>query len=157
VRHPKEAHGERPGGRLLAGGDRLQIDEMGDLVLIELALKQGEGECRAVDLETAIDIAEQVRERADVILVPVGEDNSLDPVGLLPNEVEVGQDEVDAGHVAVREGQADVDDQDPAVELEAGHVPTHLAHPAEEDESRRRLRGDRRPPVLCGPAHARPP
>ncbi len=156
VRHPEEAHRERPRGRLFSRGHGLQIDEVRDLVLFELALQQRQRERGAVDLEPAFDVAEEVRERADVILVTVGEDHCLDLVGLLANEVEVRQDEVDPRHVTRREGQADVDDQDPAVQLEAGHVPTDLTHASEEDESRRGLRGDRRPPVLCGSDRARP-
>ena len=133
----------------------LQIDEVLDLVLLELALQQRERERRAVDLETAVDIAEQVRQRSDVILVPVREDDRLDPIGLRSQEVEVRQDQVDPGHVARRERQTHIDDQDAFVQLEAGHVAADLADPAEEDESRRRLRGDRHPPVLVGSARAR--
>ena len=156
VRDPEEPHGERSGRGLLPRGHGLQVDEMRHLVLVELALQQRERERGAVDLEPAIDVAQEVRERPDVVFVTVGEDDPLDLVRLLAHEVEVRQDEIDTGHVARRERQPDVDDQDPVVELEAGHVPTDLTHPSEEDESRGRSRGDRHPPVLCEPDRARP-
>jgi hypothetical protein len=104
VRDPEETHRERPGGRLLARRHRSQIGEVGNLVLVELALQQRERERRAVDLEAAIQVTQQVGQRADVVLVPVGEDDRPDPVGLFANEVEVGEDEIDARHVTVREG-----------------------------------------------------
>jgi hypothetical protein len=82
VRDAKEPHRERARRGLLPRGDGPEVDEVLHLVLFELALQQGERERRAVDLETTIDVAEQVRERTDVILVPVGEDHRLDPIGL---------------------------------------------------------------------------
>ena len=47
---------------------------------------------------------------------------------------EVGQDQVDAGLVVLGEEHAAVDDQQPAVVLEDGHVAADLAEPAERDD-----------------------
>ena len=70
-----------------------------------------------------------------MVLVAVGEDDALDPVGVLAQVREVGEDEVDAGHVGVGEHQPAVDDEDAAVDLEAEAVAADLAQPAEEDDA----------------------
>ena len=64
--------------------------------------------------------------------------DALDPVGVLAQVGEVGQDEVDAGHVGVGEHDPAVDDEDAAVDLEAEAVAADLAEPAEEDDLDRR-------------------
>ena len=61
-----------------------------------------------------------------MVLVAVGEHDRLDSVGVLANVVEVRQHQVDARHVGRRERQPDVDHEQPAVQLEAGHVPADL-------------------------------
>ena len=76
-------------------------------------------------------LAQQVRHRADVVLVAVGEHQRLDVVEPVPDRVEVGQDQVDAGVVLLGEQHPAVDDQQPAVVLEDGHVAADLAEAAE--------------------------
>ena len=69
-----------------------------------------------------------------MVLVRVGEEDALDPVGVLAQVREVGEDEVDAGHVGVGEHDPAVDDEDAVVDLEAEAVPADLPEPAEEDD-----------------------
>ena len=54
--------------------------------------------------------------------------------------VEVGEDQVDAGVVVLGEQHAAVDDQQPAVVLEDGHVAADLAEPAERGDPQTPLR-----------------
>ena len=61
----------------------------------------------------------------------VGEHDRLDVVGALAQVGEVGQHEVDAEHLGGREHQPGVDDDDPAVALDDGHVLADLAQPPE--------------------------
>ena len=56
---------------------------------------------------------------------------TVEPV---PDRLEVGEDQVDAGVVVLGEQHPAVDDQQPAVVLEDGHVATDLAEPAERDD-----------------------
>ena len=93
---------------------------------------EAERELRAVDRDG--DVAQEVGEPAGVVLVRVGEHDALDPVGVLAEVREVGQDEVDAGHVGLGEHEPAVDDEDAPLDLEAEAVPADLAQPAEEDE-----------------------
>ena len=135
-----------------AGGDDVQVGPVGDPVLLELALQQLEREGRAVDRQM-VELAEQVRQRADVVLVAVGEHDRFDAVDVLAHVVEVRQHQVDAGHVPRGERQADVDDEDASVDLDAGHVATDLPDTSEEDDATEvRVRGDRRPPAPCARA-----
>ena len=60
------------------------------------------------------ELAQDPRQRAEVVLVAVGDDDRLDVLGALAQVGEVRQHEVDAEHVGGREAQAGVDDDDPA-------------------------------------------
>ena len=93
---------------------------------------QRERQLRAVDRH--LDVAEQEREPARVVLVGVGEEHALDPVRVVAQIREVGEDEVDAGHVGVGEHEPAVDHEDAVVDLEAEAVAPDLAQPAEEND-----------------------
>ena len=70
------------------------------------------GQRRAVDRE--LQLAQQEAQAAAVVLVAVGDDAPLDPVGVLEQVREVGEDQVDAGHVRVGEHDPAVEDHDAA-------------------------------------------
>ena len=95
---------------------------------------------------------QQVRHGADVVLVPVGEDDGLDVVEPVLDHPEVGQDQVDAGLLGLGEQHAAVDDQQPAVELEDGHVAADLAQAAERHDPQAALGQRRRRPSARGAA-----
>ena len=99
----------------------------------QLGVEQGEGQLGADERDVAA-LAEEVRRGADVVLVAVGEHQRLDLVEAVPDRVEVGEDQVDARVVLLGEEDAAVDDQQPLVVLEDGHVATDLAEPAERDD-----------------------
>ena len=81
-------------GRPLARRDHVELAAIGHPVLLQLALEQRQRERRPVDRDVR-QLAEQVRQRADVILVAVREHDGLDPIGAVPDVVEVRQDQVD--------------------------------------------------------------
>ena len=56
-------------------------------------------------------LAQQVRHGADVVLVAVGQHQRVDVVEAVPDRVEVGQDQVDAGMVLLGEEHPAVDDR----------------------------------------------
>ena len=111
-------------------GDQLGAPEHARF--FDAVARQPERQRRAVDRER--DVAQQEREPAGVVLVRVGEEHGLDPVGVLAQVGEVGEHEVDARHVGVGEHDPAVDDEDAAVDLEAEAVAPDLAQPAEEDD-----------------------
>ena len=70
-----------------------------------------------------------------MVLVAVGEHDALDVVEAVPMELEVRQDQVDAGLLLLREEHPAVDDQQPAAVLEDRHVAADLAEAAERDDA----------------------
>ena len=109
-------------------GDRIEA------MLGQLALHQGQGQPRA-DQRDVRALPEQVRDRADVVLVGVREDDRLDLVEPPLQVAEVRQDQVHAGLVGVGEQHAAVHDEQAAAVLEDRHVPADLAEPAERDDA----------------------
>ena len=94
-----------------------------------------------------------------MVLVAVGEHDAVHPVLALAQVGELGQDQVDAGHVGVGEHDPAVEDDDAALDLDAGAVAADLAQAAEEDDpdglglAGSAKRWARRPPA--GPTAAR--
>ena len=101
--------------------------------LLDAVAGQAERDRRAVDREA--QFAQQVLQRADVVLVAVGGDDALDAVGVLAQPREVGQDEIDAVHVGVGEHQPAVDQQHLALLLDGHAVAADLTETAEEDDA----------------------
>ena len=110
--------------------------------LLDPVAGEAESHRRAVDRH--LDLAQQVLQSADVVLVTVRGDNRDDPPGVLAQVREVREHEVDAVHVRVGEHQAAVDEQDLTVgtiarrataELDRHAVAADLAEPAEEDDA----------------------
>src|SRR5712691_1173306 len=78
-------------------------------VLLHLALRfdQRRGERRRIDWH--LQFRPQIENRADVILVAVGEHDALEVLPLGLEKADVGHDQVDAGNFRVGEGHAHVD------------------------------------------------
>ena len=102
-------------------------------MLVELRLDEREREPRR-DHERDAHLAHEVRQRADVILVPVREHDRAHHLLPLAEVREVRQDEVDAEMLVAREREPGVDDDDRAVRLVDGHVLADLAEAAERDD-----------------------
>ena len=154
VRDRDELAVDRADAAALAVGDRDQLGAVEHPRFFDAVAGQRERQRRAVDRHR--DVAEQEGDAAGVVLVRVREQDRLDPIGVLPQVREVGQDEIDAGHVGVGEHDPAVDEQDALVDLDAAAVAADLAQPAEKDDADRvthcagtvsPARGPRRP---CG-------
>ena len=83
------------------------------------------------------ELAQHPRQRAEMVLVAVRDDDRLDVPGALAQVGEVGQHQVDADHLRRREAQPDVDHDDPAVVLDDRHVLAYLPEPAEGQDAQR--------------------
>src|SRR5438477_2634227 len=135
MRPPHERDPEGPElERLVAGRDLAEVGLAEQPVLVELRLDEPEREPRRDDDGDA-HLAHEIRERADVILVAVREDDAADHALALDEIGEVGQDEVDAEVLVPREREPRVDDDDRSVRLEDGHVLPDLAETAERDDA----------------------
>ena len=136
VGHVDELERERSERQLLAGREVLEL-AVAQVVLVELRARHRDREPAAVHgrRAAAAELAQHPRQRAEMVLVTVGDDDRLDVVGPLAQVAEVGQHEVDPEHVGGREAQPGVDDDDPAVVLDDRHVLADLAQPAERQDA----------------------
>ena len=135
VRDPDELRAERPElNRLAVGICFLELRGAQQAVLVELRLDQPEREPRRPDLLHA-RLAEEVRKRADVILVTVRQQHGTDRLVQVGQIREVGQDQVDSEVLVAREREARIDDDRLPVGFEDGCVLAHLAQAAERDDS----------------------
>ena len=130
----EELQVEAADGATLAFGDldELRVESM----LAALGLDQGQGEPGSVHRQVTAQ-PQQERQRADVVLVTVGDHDRVDVGDPVLHQAQVGQDQVDAGLRVLGEQDAAVDDQQPPVELVDGHVAADLADPTEGDHAQR--------------------
>ncbi len=115
----------------------IQLDAAEQPVLLELALDQPQREARGID--RGVDALEQKRQPADVILVAVGEHDSAQLFAVLLHIAEVGDDQIHAGHLLIREGQTAIDDEHIAAALDHGHIFADLMQAAQRDDAHRCL------------------
>ncbi len=138
VRHVHELQRERSE---LDRFPRFGLDhlDVAQAVLVELRACHRGRQRACVDrcVELAAELAQHPRQRAEVVLVAVRDDDRLDVGGALAQIAEVGQHEVDADHLGGREAQPDVDHDDPAVVLDDRHVLADLAEAAERQHAQR--------------------
>ena len=114
VVHVDELHLEAPGGDRLArlNGDDLRFIEQA--TLLQLELHEPRGQARRID--GRVDPVHHIRQRADVVLVAVREKHTADAALVLHKIAHVGNDNIHAVHIVVREAHAAVHDYDvPAV------------------------------------------
>ncbi len=114
-----------------AGLDLPQRGRVREPVLVELRLDQAERQLRPEHL-VAGNLAQEVREPADVILVCVGQHDRLHAAPLQVRHVR--QDEVDAEVLVAREREARVHDDEVVAVLVHGHVLADLAEATQRND-----------------------
>jgi hypothetical protein len=128
VRHVHKLELERAQRHPLARLQHLERRVAGPM-LLELRAHEADRQGATVDHRGHPDLPQDERQRADVVLVPVGEDDRLD-IGCPVTKVgEVRQHQVDPEHLGGGKHQSRVDDHDPTVVLDHGHVLADLAEP----------------------------
>ncbi len=128
TRNGPSSSGSSPG----VGGDELGL--LPEPVLVELRLHERERQRRRDD-RFDVDLSQEVRQPADVILVAVREDHRADESTL--EVADVRQEEIDAEVLVAREREPRVDDDDLVADLVHGHVLADLAEAAERDDPER--------------------
>ena len=99
---------ERPDAEALAR--RHDVDRHAlEAALVELAAQHRGGEARAPD--RAAQALPEVGDRAEVVLVGVGQHEAAEVLAAARDEARVGQDDLDAGQRLVGEADAEVDHQ----------------------------------------------
>ena len=128
VRHLDELHLEAAHLHLVAGLHAVELRL--DAALGELALQKSQRESGAVDGH--FELVGVVRQRADVILMTVSEDDAAQLLQVVADVGDVGDDGVDAGAVLAGELHAAVHDDDVVAELEGGHILADLTDAAQK-------------------------
>ena len=114
---------------LLLRGDLHELGAARQTELLQLVFDEAAGQAGAIDGQ--VDLLQQIRDTANVVLVAMGNEQALDLILVLHHEGEVRDDHVHAVHVAVREDQTAVHDDHVAVALVDGHVLAHFAQAAQ--------------------------
>ena len=133
VRHRDELAVDRADPPALPVFDRDQLGAVEHAGFFDAVAGERERQRRAVDRNR--DVTQQERDPARVVFVGVREQDRFDAIGVLAEIGEVGQDQVDAGHVGVGEHDPAVDEQDAIVDLDAAAIAADLAQPAEEHDA----------------------
>ena len=133
MRHAHELEPETPEHERRPFGVGLdELRHRRHTVLLELRADEPEREPRRHDALHR-HLTEDVREAADVILVPVGQHHRKHPAALEIREIR--KNEVDAEMLVAREGETCVDDDDVVAQLVHGHVLADLAEAPERDDA----------------------
>ena len=120
---------------LVAGMNLHQLGAAQQIVLFQLVLDQADGQLGCIDGQ--VHLLEQVGQRADVILMAVGDYHALDLILVLHHIGEVRNDQIDAEHVAVRKNQAAVHDEHVSLALIQGDVFAHFTQTAQRNNVHR--------------------
>ena len=126
-----ELHGK------LACADRVACvhgDEFGGLgqaVFLQLQADQACGKAGAVDGH--VDLTQNVRDCADVVLVTMGDKQTLDAALILNQIADIGDNTVDTVHVIAGESDAAVHDQNITAVFVDGHVFADFVQTAQRD------------------------
>jgi hypothetical protein len=130
VGHPDRVDAERADLDGLAGHEGAQVGV--HAALLQPLAREAEGEAAAVDRGGRG--LQGPGQRADVVLVAVGEEHGEDAVPARREVLEVGDDRVHPRHPGRREEHAGVEQEYVPLPLEDEGVETELAEPAERDE-----------------------
>ena len=132
MRQRDKAHPERPQLDAPAALDDIELYVTGEPFLLEFAGDQPGGE-RGREQRT-LQLLGEIGERADMVLMPVGQDDPREPLLLVLDEFKVGEDELYPGIVRVGERQAEVDHDPLAAAAVEVDVHADLARAAERAE-----------------------
>ena len=120
-----------------AGVDDMQLDLVHQAVLTQLVFDQAERQRCAV--ERHIDLGEQKRQTADVVLMTVGQYDTAHALHILLNVAEIGDHQIHAEHIAVGKRHAAIDDDDIVLTLDQCDVFSDLIQTAQKGYAHRRF------------------
>src|SRR4029077_4977851 len=116
--------------------DLAQVGLPKDAVLLELRLQEAQREPGAVDRD--VELLPRIRQAADVVFMAVAQEDAEHVAAAVEQIGDVGEDQVDAEHVLLREHQACVDDEDLFLPLQSPHVDADFAEAAQRQVSKAR-------------------
>src|ERR1700694_3461234 len=119
-----------------------QVGLAEDAMLLQFGFDEAEREPSPVDRD--IELLQNVGQAADVVFVPMAQENAEHVLFPVHEVRDVGKDKVDAAHVLLRKHQARVDDEDLLFPLQRPHVDAVLAEAAQRQVSKSRSGHSRR-------------
>ena len=155
VVHMDRLHRKAAQFDLLLGGDLHELGLARKAEFLQLVADEAAGQAGTVDGQ--VELLQQVGDAADVVLVAVGDEQTLDLILVLHHEGHVGDDHIDAEHIAVGENKAAVHDDHVTTALVDRHILAHLAEAAQRIDMDGRcsllgLLGAAGPTGVVGPA-----
>ena len=141
--HLEELYPEGAQLKLRPRGDLLQRAPALQPVFAELAVHQTQGQPAPEDRD--VQLAQQVRQGAHVVLVTVREQDAQHLLSVLHDVGEIREHQVDAQHLLVREHQPGVDDDERVTVFDDRHVLADGPQATKGDDSQ------------CGGCHVRLP
>ncbi len=137
VRDVNEFHVEWADLHVPPGEHFAQVGLVQQAVLFQALAHQRQRELRAVDRH--VQIAQNIRQRADVIFVPVRQHDGAHHVAVLLQVGDVGNDDVNAEQFGFREHHPGIDHHNVVSGAQSQHVHAELAKSAERNCPQRRL------------------
>ena len=131
VRDLDGVNGERPDLEAFSRTHFAQVGVVEELVFVELVFDVGQRELGAPHWD--VEFAENPGQRADVVFVPVRENDAADVLAVLDQVGNVGDDDVHAEQFGFGEHQAGVDDDDVVSPADGHAVHAELAQSAERN------------------------
>ncbi len=131
VRHANGLDGERPDGELDLGLDFDQFDLIRKLVLFQLVVNVGQRELGAV--YGNLQLVEDPWQAANMVFVAVREHNAADVLLVLDQVGDVGNNNVNAQQLRLREHQAAVNDNNVVFPTHCQAVHSELAKTTQGD------------------------
>ena len=125
-------NGEGSGLEALVGAHFAQVGVVEQAVLVEFVFDVGERELGAPDGD--VEFGEHPGQRADVVFVAVGEDDSANALAVFDEIRNVGDDDVDAEQFGFGEHESGVDDDDVVSPADGHAVHTELAEAPEGND-----------------------
>lgn len=135
VRHRIAFQLERADLERVSGFERVDRGVAAETCAPQLDIQQHRCQRGCVDRRT-LEGVDHIRDCADVVFMPVGIDDAMNPEVLAFLKIpEIRDDQVNSEHIIGREHHACIEDKGVVAELEDGHVLTDLAKPAEGNYS----------------------
>jgi hypothetical protein len=125
VVHGNEFHIKRP--KLLPSTLGNGKSQGCDAVLLQLGLDQGKGQSRA-NKGNIVSEFQKIGNGTNVVFVAVGEDHRNDVIEPVTDGFEIGQNQVNAWLCLLGKENTAVHDEQFAIELTDGHVPTDFTN-----------------------------
>ena len=130
---PDELHADRTQLEDIACTDDVELGLCRQTVLGQLVADDADGQLGAVD--GGIDGAQDIGDRADVVLMPVREQDAADAILVLFQVGDIGNDEVDAQHFLVGKAETAVNDDDVVLIFDDGQIFADLVQSAKRNDA----------------------